>query len=310
MKLPTKRLVVRDFEAAWKERVSGFVRGKIVKARLLYRELDISERDAVLLRITDFLISRYVVYAGKHRHGQWEAGWGENLSEFKKTKKISGVVPRYFGKYPINRFRQTLIMARTKSFEADMLSILEYWLFDKYLRNIPAVYEFGCGTGHNLLRVREVNKTAELWGLDWVAASQELIHGLAQKLHDVHLRGHRFDFFNPDKAFHLDPNGAVYTVAALEQTGSNYKKFVAYLLKNKPFICVHIEPIGELLDKDVLLDNLSIKYFEKRNYLSGYLNYLRALEKEGKVKIHEARRSFIGSMFIDGYSVIVWSPVK
>ena len=124
------------------------------------------------------------------------------------------------------------------------------------------------------------------------------------------IKGYNFDFFKPNKKIKIADNSAIYTVAALEQIGSNYKAFVSYLLKNKPDICVHVEPIAELLDENRLIDNLSIKYFRKRNYLNGYLDYLKGLEKHGEIKIIEAKRPYIGSLFIEGYSIIVWSPLK
>jgi hypothetical protein len=107
----------------------------------------------------------------------------------------------------------------------------------------------------------------------------------------------------------LDRGAYVYTVASLEQVGLEFKKFVDYLLKNKPKLCVHVEPVAELLDNSNLLDYLSVKYFEKRNYLRGFLTYLRQLEKQGKIRILKARRTYIGSLFIEGYSVIIWTPV-
>ena len=99
------------------------------------------------------------------------------------------------------------------------------------------------------------------------------------------------------------------TFASLEQTGENYKKFVSYLLKNKPDICVHIEPIEELLGLKRLPDYLSIKYFEKRKYINGFLGYLRELARKGKIKIMEAKRTNSGSLFVDGHSLIVWKPI-
>jgi hypothetical protein len=96
----------------------------------------------------------------------------------------------------------------------------------------------------------------------------------------------------------------------LEQVGENYEKFVQYLLNNKPAVVVHIEPIPELLDSTKLLDYLSIQYMHKRKYLRGYLTYLESLEKQGKLKILEAKRSGIGSFLIDGYSILVWRPLK
>ena len=51
---------------------------------------------------------------------------------------------------------------------------------------------------------------------------------------------------------------------------------------------------------------LSKKYFEKRNYLKGFKNCLYNLEREGKIEIVYEKSSFIGSMFINGYSLVAW----
>ena len=308
LKVLPKRMHAADFEVAWQEKLTPFVKNKIKKFRLIYRELSATERDQYVRTVVDFLLKRFVVYAGKHRYEQWERGWGENLVLFRKTKKIGAILPKYF-KNPINRFCQRPILALYKNFEVDMLAILEYWLFEKYLKDFPVVYEFGCGTGHNLLRLRELNQNAQLYGLDWAHSSQKIISGMSKILKDKNLHAHHFDFFNPDKNFKLDKNGAIFTMASLEQTGNKYKKFVDYILKNRPALCVHIEPTGETLDPNNLLDYLSIKYFEKRKYLNGYIGYLRKLESEKRIKIINVQRSFIGSFYIDGYSVIVWKPL-
>jgi hypothetical protein len=254
------------------------------------------------------LLSDHVVYAGKHRLEHWEEGWGQNFSQLNDKTEIKSITPHYFGKYDVVRINQRFIKPLKKNFEQNSLSVIQDWLFDKYLKKSENIYEFGCGTGHNLFRARAVNRRADIWGLDWAASSQKIIRKLAHEGFDKKLFAKRFNFFNPDKNFKLGKNSAVYTVAALEQTGEDYKKFIDYLLKNKPKICFHIEPIGELLDKNNLMDFLSIRYFERRKYLSGFLNYLEELQGRKKIKIIKAQRSYIGSLFIEGYSVIAWRP--
>ena len=36
-------------------------------------------------------------------------------------------------------------------FELDYFRIYRLWLFEKYFKNYENIYEFGCGTGFNLL---------------------------------------------------------------------------------------------------------------------------------------------------------------
>jgi SAM-dependent methyltransferase len=253
-------------------------------------------------------LSDDLIYSGEHRKEQWEKGWGQNLDELLKINASDAMIPRYFGKYEINRLRQKFIRPISRNFEYNMLGVILDWLFDKYLKNHESIYEFGCGTGHNLLRLRSFNSNANLWGLDWAESSQTIINEYAVNNADKKLFAHKYDYFNPDFSLELKKGSAIYTVASLEQIGVKYRSFVDYVLKNKPSICIHIEPVEEMLDEENLLDYLSICYFKKRKYLSGYLTYLKELESKGKLKIIKAQRSYIGSFFIEGYSVVVWAP--
>ncbi len=303
-------LTYKDFEKMFNDKISDYVKEKIASYKLAYSPIDEKEKEKILVKVINVLTDPFLVYSGPHRHKQWEKGWGENLTDLNDKNTAEAINPHYFGKYEINRLNQKFVKAVSPNYERNMLYVILDYLFDKYLRKVDSIYEFGCGTGHNLLRAREVNPSANLIGLDWTKSSQKIIKKMSDSGIEKNIRGYNFDFFNPDKKIKIAQNSAVYTVAALEQTGTNHRKFVSYLMKNKPAICLHIEPIAEVLDENVLIDNLSIKYFKKRNYLCGFLDHLRSLEKEGKIKIYEAKRSYIGSMFVDGYSIIAWSPIK
>ncbi len=299
----------RDIEKLFKDKLSDYVKNKIAGYKLAYCPLSKREEERVLIKIIDTLLDPFLVYSGEHRLKQWEKGWGQNLTELNKEKTTDAIFPHYHGKYEINRLNQNFVKGVSPNYERNMLYVILDYVFDKYLRKFENIYEFGCGTGHNLLRVREVNPTANLFGLDWAKSSQKIIKQMTDSNLVKNIQGYNFDFFKPNKKIRLLKNSAVYTVAALEQVGTNYKTFVSYLLQNKPALCLHIEPIAELLDENRLIDNLSIKYFRKRNYLEGFLNYLRKLEKEKKIKIIEAKRAHIGSLFIEGYSLVIWKPL-
>jgi len=261
--------------------------------KMKYKLLSKKEEEETIIKILDTILDPSLPFSGKHRLSQWEKGWGENA-------KTGDLKPGYFGKYKVNRLNGKFVWGMSPNYEKDMLYTLVDSLSRKYLANKDVICEFGCGTGHNLHRIKKVAPEARAIGLDWAKSSQKI---LAQ----YDMEGYNFDFFNPH--FNMPKDAGVITVAALEQTGRQYKRFVSFLLKKKPSIVVHIEPIPELLDPTKLIDYLSIKYMEKRKYLSGYLTYLQELEKQGRIKILEARRSGIGSMFIDGYSIIIWKPI-
>lgn len=288
------RLKAKDFEAVFKEKLSSWLKRKINELDFKYERLTRLEKKQYLLLVAKEIQKKKLYKSGRKRQVQWEKGWQENLDE-------GSIIPHYFGKYPVIRFKQDLIKPLNKNFEYHSLALITYWLLEKYFKKAKTVYEFGCGTGHNLMRLKEINRQAELWGLDWAKSSQKIIKKLGFKTAG-------FDLFKPDKGFKLRPNSSILTVASLEQLGKKFKPIIKYWLKNQIKLCVNIEPISELLDKDNQWDKLSIKYSRKRNYLDGYLTYLRQLEKKGKIIIHRQQRTYIGSLFIDGYSVIVWSP--
>ena len=299
----------KDIEKLWNEKLSDYVKQKIAGYKLVYSLLSKNEEEQVFIKIINTLLDPFLVYSGPHRLKQWEKGWGQNLTELNASKTTDAVFPHYHGKYLVNRLNQNFVKGVSQNYERNMLYVILDYTFDKYLRKFENIYEFGCGTGHNLIRAREVNPTANLFGLDWAKSSQKIIKKMADSGLTKNIKAYNFDFFKPDKKIKLAPRSAIYTVAALEQVGTNYKTFVSYLLNNKPSLCIHIEPIAELLEENRLIDNLSIKYFRKRNYLEGFLDYLIKLETEKKIKIIEAKRTYIGSLFIEGYSLVIWKPL-
>jgi SAM-dependent methyltransferase len=300
--------------------LTDYVKQRIWDYTFEHVELEPVERNKVILDCVRAIHEQDLKVAGEHRKPDWEKGWAENLAAFNYTKAGRDLAkPLYHGKYPYVRWNGNFYRSVSEDYEHNMLAVIEDYVFDKYFREMLAVYEFGCGTGHNLFRVRDVNPRAELFGMDWSSSAVTFINLQAAAgaygvnvMANEHLlgRGLQWDFFNPDWNYKLlTPHTGVYTVAALEQTGHRFHAWLEYILQQRPEVVAHIEPIGEVLDPNVLNDYLSLEYFKKRGYLSGYLDYLRQLEQGGKLKIHEVTRTMIGSKFIEGYTIIVFSVV-
>jgi len=260
--------------------------------KMRYKILNKAESDKVLVKIIETLLDPTVPTTSSSKE-RFEKGWEENV-------KAGDIIPRYFGKHKVNRLNGKFVIGFEKAYERKMLYSIVDDLTRKYLSKHDTICELGCGTGHNLVHIRESYPDKRYIGYDWTEASQKLLHANG-------MEGYNFDFFEP--AGKLPPNAAVLTVAALEQTYTRFEQFLKWIRKQNPAVIVHIEPIPELLDRNNLLDYLSIKYMEKRKYLTGYYDTLCALENAGKIEILEARRSGIGSLYIDGYSIVVWRPI-
>lgn len=305
-----KQLKVEDFEEAFGEPLSDFVKSKIEEYDFSYVELGKQERDNLFLTVLKVLDAPKITRSGPHRINDWERGWGENRDEFSETREYDSLIPKYFGKYPYVRWQQDFIKPLNKNFEYNMVKILQYWMFEKHFSDTNSVYEFGCGTGHNLMRIGDVNPGARSYGLDWATSSQDGIRNI-NEVYGTNFGYHNFDFFNVNAEYKLDSNSGVYTFAALEQVGDSYRDFVEYLITQNPTICVHIEPMTEPLNPDEsLVDYFSVRYFKKRNYLGGLISTLKELESCGRIEIVQLQRSHIGSMFVDGYSIVAWRPLN
>ena len=304
----TQVISLEEIEQIWKISASNWLRVEFGKLDLTFRHLTSLERDQSLIQIVNALLSASPK-AGAHRQSDWESGWGQNLQDLKQSSDESKIIPKYFGKYNLVRWRQEIVAPVHKNLEYQMFGFILDWISDELLGDFSDIYEFGAGTGGNLLRFRKRHDATTLWGLDWVRSSQNIIKLIAERTEDSNIRAVHFDYFNPDETFLLSDSCAVVTVASLEQIGSKFEPFLNYLMKNSPRLVVHVEPIGELLDQNNLMDYLSLEYAKKRDYLLGFLTRLRELESTKKIEIIRAQRSYMGSFLLDGYSIIVWRPL-
>jgi hypothetical protein len=275
---------------------------------LAHRPLTPRETESAVLKLVQTVCSESLPLSGPARHPTWEEGWAENLRAFDVSKSGPELAePRYYNKSPIVRWHGELYRIESDNYEYNMLKSLQYFIFYKYFRDVNDIFEFGCGTGHNLFRVADVNPAARLHGFDWAESAVKFVNLMYQHK-KIGAQASQFNFFDPPSGAHLPEKSGVYTVAALEQVGENFGPWINYILRQKPRIVVHIEPIAEVLKpRENLLDDLCIRYMEKRNYLKGYLPYLKKLEREGHIKIHDVIRTRVGSLFIEGYTIVTWS---
>ncbi len=273
--------------------------------KLKYRDLSSSENKKIFDLLENTLKNKKLNKSGKKYKKKWNVGWNENLDLLKKKRK-NPLIPKYFNKYKYARIGGKIYKTETNFFDYKLLKLITSFIFIKYFKNSRNILEFGAGTGHNLVNLSRFNKLAKLHALDWAQETKKICNLLKK---DINIEGHTFDYFNPKVNFSLNKNWSCFTIASLEQVGLNYKKFIDLIIKKKPKLVVNLEPIAELLDKNSELENLSIKYFLKRNYLKDYLNYLKKLEKKKKIKIIKTRKSYFGSLYINGYSLIVWKPI-
>ena len=103
--------------------ISDACKNLINKLDLTFEPLTPQERDAALLDIVRCL-NVNLEKTGQHRLEKWEKGWYENFELFKNGSSIDSLVPKYFGKYNIARWKGELVYGNTKYFDYYQLIVL------------------------------------------------------------------------------------------------------------------------------------------------------------------------------------------
>ena len=301
------KVIPQDIQSRYSHNIDPRVIDKINKSKLLYEVLDSEELHNYVVNYINILSSDFI-RAGEGRISHWEAGWKENLEEFKKTLSPNSLIPKYHKKNSIARLNKQIIKTGSKDFDYHLHSFFVDALLLEHIPNYDKVFELGCGTGYHLFRLNEYCADKAYYGGDWSVASQNNISECAKALKTKNIEGFNFNYFDPNYSIDVK-DSLVYTVASLEQIGNKHDKILEFLVDKKPGLCIHFEPIHEVLDEENLLDYLTIKYFDKRNYLKNYLTALKTLEAEDKIRILDVRRLYYGSKFIEGHTVIIWKPL-
>jgi len=275
-----------------------------------YNCIEGEQRDQLIVSILKRIEEDSQIIGEPKRKSVWQNGWQENLNDFIKSgHDLNTLVPKFIRpKQPI-RFMQKYILPQAPEFELQFFNVYRQWLFKTYFNDVNNCYEFGCGTGFNLVALAKLYPKMKLYGLDFVKSSYDLVNEIA-KAHHLNLSGHLFNMIEPDAHLRIKFNSGVFTIGAIEQLRGKFHDFIEYLIQNKPKVVIFTEPMVELYDIERLEDYLAYKFQEKRGYTRNLLPYLKKLEKQGRVKIEKIQRLYFGSLFMEGYNLIVWRPVN
>lgn len=262
-----------------------------------YRVLEGAEERAVIADV----MARIPQLAKAGDITRWEKGWSENLEAFRKSGDPADLRPKYIrDKLPL-RHHGRFVEAEDPDAEMKWYEDFRAEHITPWLSKLSIVYEFGCGSGHNLAFLQERFPGKEIVGLDWSWASVEIAERLG-------VFGRRFDFFNPTVP-NFPVKAGVLTVGAMEQTGPRrWLPFMEELLLAKPSVVVNVEPQMEWYDASNPVDATAIAVHEAKGFWTGFWDWLRAKRREKQVEILQAKRTGFGSLMIEGYNLIVWRP--
>lgn len=284
-------------------KISEYLKNKILKNKLSFYFLKKNSQNKFNINLLKIILSNKLLVSGYKRKSSWNLGWSENLKKYNKND-ISTLYPGYFRrKNYFYRYKGKVIYSKSKNFEILFSEFIHALVITKYSKKIDNFYEFGAGSGKIISSLMlNINAKINYYASDWADSAVKLLGKIRIKNQKIY--NFKFNFFKPNK-FKIKNKSLVYTGGALEQTGLNYKKFINYLINQKPNIVINFEPFDDIYNNDSLNDYVLKIYAKKRNYLSGYIAYLKQLEKGNKIKILEIKRIF-GGPYHEGYSFICW----
>jgi len=304
---------IEDFASSFGVEAETFSPSLVKEIKALdfsYRKPSEEEFEGLILEILKKIESDTQIIGAEEREKVWFDGWNENLQMFKESDfDEESLTPKFVRPGNPIRLNQSYIFPKDDDFELNFIKIYRLWYLEKYFSDVKNIYEFGCGTGFNLLAANSLFPQKRLFGSDFVQSSVDLVNEIANSK-KVNLRGDLFNMLSPDYDYEILPNSGIYTFGALEQLASETDPILEFFISKKPDICVHTEPVIELYDKDNnLSDFLAAKFQGKRGYTSGLITKLKNLEEKGEIEILAIKRLYFGSFFMEGYNHIAWKPL-
>lgn len=305
-------LTIKEFAKSFGEDVDNLhesVIKLINQEKLILYPLTHEDRDRLVIQIIEKIRKDSQVIASNSRTDVWEKGWRENLDAFRENPASDeSLVPKFIrANMPVRWFKE-YYKSDSENFELSYIEILRQYLITKYFGDVENLYEFGAGTGFNLLHAHRIFPKLNLYGTDFVQSAVDLMNEIGV-VRSIPLTSSIFNMLLPKAAnMNLQPNSAVWTFGSLEQLGGQLTEMVDFLIENTPKICVHVEPAAEFYDDDSLPDYLAKWFQSKRGYSQGLLELLEKYECENKIEILKLQRLNFGSTMMEGYNLFVWRP--
>jgi hypothetical protein len=275
-------------------------------------------------------IYRTTDYARKEYEGMWVA-IHQIIREAVEAKEecLARVMSRIYDSYsPINNkqnmcifnLNNPIIKMPDKLDTSGVINIIKLVFCKALIKQIDPdterIVELGSGYGDNLcnLWLSGAPRNAGYYGLEFVEEGEKCARLLAGFEKDFNLISHPFNYYNADfSMFTENKKTVVFTSFSIEQIPTLSTDFFNRLLAIPGLVrCVHFEPVGwQIPNEDGNLtpgDQLSRAWIEQWDYNKNLYRLLVVLQKQGKIRITNVIKDFLGSGPNPG-SLIVWEKI-
>ena len=129
-----------------------------IKKQLKFNYLNEKENNDLIIKVLSKIFEDKQIIASRGRKNKWFQGWNETLNIYRKDKNVNSLFPKFYTARENRYFRLggKFIKVKNSNFEIKMLDIYRNWYFKKYFSKVDNIYEFGAGTGHNLVELSKI----------------------------------------------------------------------------------------------------------------------------------------------------------
>ena len=259
-------------------------------------------------RIKDKIAKDSQRIASPGRSEAWEDGWQAQLEEARSRGFMNdSLIPKFIHHGQEMRIGGEYAETVNPRFEADWIKFLRCWFLEKYFSDCSTLIELGCGTGHNLVAAAQMWPHKNFVALDFARSAVHLVRQLADA-RSLPIEAMQFDMLNPNPSLGVLPNTGVFTFGSMEQLGGQVGQMIDWLVQARPKVVVHIEPSEDLYGLSDF-DQLAYRFQTKRGYTATLISFLRRISETREIELLKVQRTGVGSLYLEGYNVIVWRPV-
>ena len=179
-----KNLEVEDFAVHFGTEPQNFSENcKTLISSLDFRYEDIKgeKLESLILSILKRIDEDKQIIGAKDRTEVWSKGWQENLDQFLVNDNDESLVPKFIRPNQPLRLNGKYVMPADSQFELNFVKVWRHWLLEEYFSEVDNIFEFGCGTGFNLVAASEIFPNKKLFGSDFVQPAVDLVNANAKK---------------------------------------------------------------------------------------------------------------------------------
>ncbi|TRZ51187.1 hypothetical protein D4R99_04740 [bacterium] len=181
-----------------------------------------------------------------------------------------------------------------------------------YINKKETIVEFGSGYGAIALSLAKKvrSKKIHIIAGEYTESGRSIIKTLAKKGNFDVVVGECDINSDSITEMAIPKNSVIYTSSTAYIIPFLPESFVKNILRFKPKIVIHIEPIYEHTNNGDLYSLLRKRYIEINEYNRNLLTLLKKAEEMGLIQIERNDPIIFGDNPLFCYSIIAWRPVK